>query len=89
MRIVMSAAEDAPIRAAELRAAAAALLNDDFQTYERTPMTVEGRGGRLGSGFAHVGSIGEHGRRSYAKLTAVFGGVSFPGSNCGISILGG
>ena len=41
-----------------------------------------------GGAFAHIGAIGPHGRESYQKFSAVFGSGPYPGSNCGISILG-
>jgi hypothetical protein len=41
-----------------------------------------------GGAFTHVGGIGPQGRESYQKLSAVFGPRMYPGSSCGISILG-
>ena len=41
-----------------------------------------------GGAFTHVGAIGPQGRGSYQKLSAVFGPRMYPGSSCGISILG-
>ena len=41
-----------------------------------------------GGAFTHVGGIGPYGRGSYQKLSAVFGPRMYPGSSCGISILG-
>ena len=38
--------------------------------------------------FTHIGSIGEYGRESYSKFSAIFGIYRYPGANCGISILG-
>ena len=43
---------------------------------------------RFKGAFTHIGSIGEHGRESYSKFSAIFGVYRYPGANCGISILG-
>lgn len=87
-RIIMVDDVEAPLSVEELRQAAVSLLDDDFETYQPLSTPAIASHYKLGSGFAHIGTITEHGRRSYAKLTAVFGGASYPGSNCGISILG-
>jgi len=42
----------------------------------------------IGGAFAHVGAIGPLGRESFQKFSAVFDPNPYPGSNCGISILG-
>lgn len=47
------------------------------------------RAGRLKGAFTHIGAIGSLGRESDSKFSAVFGTWRYPGSNCGISILGG
>ncbi len=40
-------------------------------------------------GFAHIGAMGQFGRESYTKLSAIFGGENrYPASHCGISVLG-
>jgi len=45
-------------------------------------------GGVRRGAFTHIGSITERGRVSHSKFSAVFGTGRYPGSNCGISILG-
>ena len=77
-----------PVGAAELARAVDFLLDAETSgvwTFSATPLKEQPR--RM-SGFAHVGSITEHGRVSYTKLTAVFGSARYPRSNCGISVLG-
>lgn len=73
------------------RAEFAAALESLREDYEAPGLTKEASGMEQSNaigGFAHVGSITEQGRVSYTKFTAVFSAARYPGSNCGISILG-
>ena len=55
---------------------------------KRPPSSPTGSPKERGGAFTHVGAIGPQGRESYQKLSAVFGPRTYPGSSCGISILG-
>ncbi len=69
------------------QAGAILILTPTLAEHAAAALTGKGRNVRRGA-FTHIGSIGELGRVSYSKFSAVFGPARFPGSNCGISILG-
>ena len=89
MRIVLTdMSSDEPVTGSELaRAGIALILGPTLAEHAAAAVTGQGQNVRRGA-FTHIGSIGEHGRVSYSKFSAVFGPGRFPGSNCGISILG-